>query len=251
MDDKDDDKLSSSLPETLHPHIIRPDVSDVRSDEASTSAQDRRSTQRYAPSTTPQFISSLTPATFPSSLGQRETSFHSELVSPDIEDGRESTHGVLRTSAGQGESALARSAHSSRSISIPRGPGSSERPFYHQYSTHTYTFPPPPPSQVYTSSSTTYQWSEGGAGPLLSPHRARGPGSGDYAQEAYQEGDDGDDDFESTREVMLPGHAQKIHQPRPGQPVLSLFARDVTGSPDDSPHLYSAAHCESLIIIVK
>ncbi|OAX42839.1 hypothetical protein K503DRAFT_272829 [Rhizopogon vinicolor AM-OR11-026] len=252
MEDRDDDKLSSSLPETLHAHIIRPDESDGHSDEASSSAQDRRPAQLQASRPISQFISSLTPATFPNSLGSRGTSSHDGLTSPDVEDSGRSTQRIRRTSIGRGGSAPARSAHPLRVISAPYGhqsPGSSEPPFYHQYPGHSYTFPPPPPSQFYVSSPSTFQWPEGGAGP--SSHRARRPGSGNHLPEGCREGDD-DDDFESTREATLIGRAQEIQQSRPGQePLPPFFARDVTRSRENSPRLYSAPHCEFLITIIK
>lgn len=243
MEDRDDDKLSSSLPETLHAHIIRPDDYDGRFDETSSSAQDRRPAQRQASRLTSQFTSSLTPATFPYS--QRRMSSHNGLVSPDVEDGdgRESTQSVPRSSAGRGENGAARSAHPPRVVLIPyghRSPGNSERQFYPQYPSHSYTFPPPPPSPFYVSSPSTYQLSEGDAGPS---HRVRRSGGGSCAPEGCREGDDDDES------VTLLRHAQEIQQSTPGQPDVPLSARDVAGSPEDRPHMCSAPHRESLIMV--
>lgn len=253
MEDRDDDKLSSSLPETLHAHIIRPDDSDGHSDGASSNAQDRRPAQRQTSRPAPQFTSSLTPATFPNSLGSRGASSHDGLNSPGAEDGVKGTQRIPRTSAGQGGSAPARSTHPPRAILIPydhRSPGNSGPPFY-QYTSHSYTFPPPPPSQFYVSPPGAPEWPEGGAGPSSSSHRARRTGSGSRLPEGYREGDS-DHDFGGTREVTYLSRTQEPQQSRPGpEPLPPFYARDVTRSRENSPNPYSAPHCESLIMIVK
>lgn len=247
MEERGDDKLSSSLPETLHAHIIRPDNSDGRSDEASSSVQDRRPAQRQTTCPTSQFTSSLTPATFPNNFGTRGTSSHAVLASPDVEDGGKSTQRVPKTSARRGGSTPTHSVHPPRAVLIPydhRIPGNGEPPFYHQHPSYSYTLPPPPPSHFYVSSPTTFQCPESGAGPSSSSHRARRPSGGSHPPGGYRKGGDGDD-FEATREVTL-------LQSRSGPESLRPFlARDVTSSRENSPRLYSALHCESSITIIK
>ncbi|KAG2129464.1 hypothetical protein DEU56DRAFT_817203 [Suillus clintonianus] len=212
MEDRDD-KLSSSLPETLHAHIIRPNDLDGPSDEASSSVQDKHPVQRQAS----KFISSLTPATFPNSHGSRGESSH-RLVSPDIEESGYST---------RNGGAAAGFAHL---------PGS-EPPFHYQY--HSYTYPPLLPNQYqyYVPSPNTFQG--GGAGPSSLPHRARRPGGGSRAPGGSREGDD-DKNFGPTYDLSL-DDAQEIgrystSQPRP-VPVAPFFS-----SRASSPRLYSAPH---------
>ncbi|KAG0700140.1 hypothetical protein DFH29DRAFT_1056780 [Suillus ampliporus] len=217
MDDRDDDKLSSSLPETLHAHIIRPDDPDGRSDEASSSAQDRHPSQRQASRLTSQFISSLTPATFPNNHGSRETLSHDRVVSPDIEESGYSTQRVPRTSAGRRRGAAAGFAHPPRAFLIP---GSSEQTFYHRHPHHSYTYPPPLPNPY----------------PVPLPS-------------TYREEDD-DEDFESTYETAPLGSAQGTQsdryltsQPRPVPgPVAPFFPGDVIRSREHSPYLYGTPH---------
>lgn len=247
MEERGDDKLSSSLPETLHAHIIRPDNSDGRSDEASSSVQDRRPAQRQPTRPTFQFTSSLTPATFPNNLGTRETSSHAGLASPDVEDSGKSAQRVPRTSTRRGGSAPARSAHLPRGILIPydhRIPGNGEPPFYHHHPSYSYTYPPPPPSHFYVSSPSTFQRPESGAGPSSLSHRARRPSGGSHSPEGYREGDN-DNDSEATHEVTL------LQSGSGPESLPPFFARDVTRSRENSPRLYNALHCESSITIIK
>ncbi|KAG1751133.1 hypothetical protein EDB19DRAFT_1903991 [Suillus lakei] len=225
MEGRDVDKPPSSLPETLHAHIIRPDDPGGRSDEASSSAQDRHPVQRQPSHLTSQIISSLTPATFPNNHGSRGVSSHDRLVSPDIEESGSgySTQRVQDTSAGRR--------------------GGSEPSIYHYNPSHSYTYPPPLPSQYYVPLPSAFQ---GGAGPSSS-HRVRRPRGGSRAPEGNRNGDD-DEDFEPTYGVTSLDRAQEIHsgrhstsQPRP-VPVPPSFPRDVTISRENSPYLYDASH---------
>ncbi|KAG1885173.1 hypothetical protein F4604DRAFT_154977 [Suillus subluteus] len=248
MDDRDDDKVSSSLPETLHAHIIRPNDQYGRSDEASWNTQDRHLIQQ-ASRITSQSISSLTPATFPNSHGSRGESSHDRLVSPDIEENGYSSQRVQNTSASRMGGAAAGIAHPPRAFLIPHGnriPGN-EPPFYHHNSIHSYTYPPPLPSQYHVPSPSTFQ---ARAGSSSSSHMARRPGGGSRAPEENQKGDDGDDS-EQTYEATSLDPVQEIHldrylisHPRP-VPFPSFIPRDVTCSRENSPP-YSTPHCESL-----
>jgi hypothetical protein len=256
MDDRDDDKLSSSLPETLHAHIIRPDPYG-RADEASWSAQDRHLVHRQASRLTSQSISSLTPATFPNSHGSRGESSHDRLVSPDIEESRYTSQHIQNTSADWRGGAAAGFAHPPRAWLISPGnriPGS-EPPFYHHNPIHSYTYPPPLPSQYHVPSSSTFQGREGVSS---SSHAARRSGGGSRALEGNRKGYDSDN-CEQTCEVTPLDHAhrQEIHLGRYSTPqsrtapAPSFFPRDVTSSRENSPYLYSAPHCESLIMVEK
>ncbi|KAG2338469.1 hypothetical protein BDR05DRAFT_691835 [Suillus weaverae] len=240
MDDRDEDKPSSSLPETLHAHIIRPDDPYGRSDEASWSAQDRHLVQRQASRLTSQSMSSLTPATFPNSHGSRGESSHDRLVLPDTEESGCSSQRVQNTSAGRMGGAVAGFVHPPRAFLIPHGnriPGS-EPPFYHHNPIPSYTYPPPLPSQCYVPSPSTFQ---GMAGLSSSPYSARRPGDGSRAPEGERKGDD--DDCEQAHEVTSLDHAQGRYltlQPRP-VPVPSFFPRDAASSRENSPYLYGAS----------
>jgi hypothetical protein len=252
MDDRDDDKLSSSLPETLHAHIIRPDNSFGRADEASWSAQDRHPVQRQAPRLTPQSISLLTPATFPNIHGSRGESSHHKLVSPDIEESGYTSQHIQNTLVDRMRGAAAGFAHPPRNLLISPGnriPGS-EPPLYHHHPIYSYTYPPPP--QYLVPLPSTFQGREG---VLSSSFVARRPGGSSRALEGNRKGDDSDD-CEQTREVTPLDHAhrQDIHLGRYSTPQLRtapFFSRDVTSSRENSPYLYSAPHCESLIMVEK
>lgn len=254
MDDRDDDKLSSSLPETLHAHIIRPDNPFGRADEASWSAQDSRLAQRQAPRLTSQSISSLTPATFPNIHGSRGESSHHKLVSPDIEESGYTSQHIQNTLADRRGGAAAGFAHPPRTLLISPGnriPGS-EPPLYHHHPIYSYTYPPPLPSQYLVPPPSTFQVREGVSS---SSFVARRPGGGSRALEGNRKGDDSDD-CEQTREVTPLDHAhrQDIHLGRYSTPQLRtapFFPRDVTSSRENSPYLYSAHHCESLIMVEK
>ncbi|KAG1822738.1 uncharacterized protein BJ212DRAFT_1477152 [Suillus subaureus] len=262
MDDRDDDRVSSSLPETLHAHIIRPNDQYGRSNEASWSAQDRHLVQQ-ASHLTSQSISSLTPATFPNSHGSRGESSQDRLVSPDVEESGYSSQRIQNTSASRRGSAAAGLAHPPRAFLIPHGnrtPGS-EPPFYHQVPIHSYTYPPPLPSQYHVPSPSAFQ---GRAGLSSSSHTACRPGGGSRAPEENRNGDDGDDS-EQTHEITPLDPVQEIHldryltsQPRPvpfppfiprGSRENSTYLYNAPHSYDDSGHLQpSSHHLESNII---
>ncbi|KAG2033726.1 hypothetical protein BDR03DRAFT_966738 [Suillus americanus] len=254
MDDRDDDKLSSSLPETLHAHIIRPNDQYGRSDEASWSTQDRHLVQQ-ASRITSQTILSLTPATFPNSHGSRGEPSHDRLVSPDIEENGYSSQRIQNTSDSRRGGAAAGLAHPPAAFLIPhdsRIPGN-EPPFYHHNPIHSYTYPPPLPSQHHVLSPSTFQ---ARAGPSSSSHPARRSGGGSRAPEENRKGNDGDDS-EQTREVTSLDPIQEIHLDRyltsqsRAVPPPSFIPRDVAGSRENSPYQYSAPHCESLTMFAK